>query len=67
LELRFEFYNLWNHTQFTATPGGAGSFNGSVSGNFASSNFGRSTRAAILTIPASSNWGRRSSSSSTLQ
>ena len=46
LELRFEFFNLWNHTQFTATPGGAGSFNGSVSGNFASSNFDRSTGAS---------------------
>jgi hypothetical protein len=45
LELRFEFYNLWNHTQFTTTPGGAGSFKGSVSGNFFSSNFGRSTNA----------------------
>jgi hypothetical protein len=46
LELRFEFFNLWNHTQFTATPGGAGSFHGSVSGNFVSSNFGRSTGAS---------------------
>jgi hypothetical protein len=46
LELRFEFFNLFNHTQFTATPGGAGSFHGSVSGNFVSSNFGRSTGAS---------------------
>ena len=45
LELRFEFFNLWNHTQFTATPGGASSFRGSVSGDFASSNFGRVTGA----------------------
>jgi Carboxypeptidase regulatory-like domain len=46
LELRFEFYNLFNHTQFTATPGGAGEFQGSTNGNFASSNFGRVTGAS---------------------
>jgi hypothetical protein len=46
LELRFEFFNLWNHTQFTATPGGAGSVFGSTNGNFASSNFGRVTGAS---------------------
>jgi hypothetical protein len=44
IQLRFEFYNIWNHTQFNAIAIQSLA-NNVVNGNAASSNFGRVTNA----------------------
>jgi len=40
LQFRAEFFNIWNHTQFKASE-----YDGGISGNYGSSNFGQITQA----------------------